>query len=288
MNRIVPLMLAAILAFSLGCKEDVPTGDALARVGDTILSVQEFNADIPLEYAMSLTPEQKMTFVQTWINTELIYQEALKQGFGEDERIAARLKQIERELLANEYLQREMVGKANVTIQEAQLYFQQHESEFNIEIKVAQILVSSQDTANALLARIREGADFAELAKRHSLDPSRETGGVLEYIRRGDIMASTPDREDAAFALQKPGQVSDVIESRYGYYIVKLVARRRLSKPVKFDGVSDRVRNALVLRRQKQIFEVLIDSLKAKAEVEVHPELLVPYSPAPFVRPEGS
>ena len=288
MNRIFPFMVLAILAFSLGCKENISKGDALARVDDSVLTVQEFNAEIPLEYAMSLTPEQKMTFVQTWINTELIYQEALRQGFGEDERIAARLKQIRRELLANEYLQREMVGKANVTIQEAQLFFQQHESEFNTEIKIAQILVSSQDTADALLARIKGGADFADLAKQHSLDPSREAGGVLDYVRRGDMMASTPEREDAAFALKKPGQVSDVIESRYGYYIVKLVARRRLPKQVKFEDISDRVRNALALRKQKQIFEVLIDSLKANAQIEIHPELLEPFSPAPFVRPEGS
>lgn len=287
MNRIVPLMAVAMLAFSLGCREEAPEGDALARVDDSILTVEEFNADIPLEYAMSLTPEQKMAFVQTWINTELIYREAVKQGFDEDERIAARLKQIKRELLANEFLQREMVGKANVTIQEAQAYFQTHESEFNTEIKIAQILVSSRDTANELLVRINEGTDFSELAKQHSLDPSREMGGVLDYMRRGD-MASTPDREDAAFALKKPGQVSDVIESRYGYYIVKLVARRRLPKPVKFEDVSDRVRNALILRRQKQIFEVLIDSLRAKADIEVHPEKLAPYSPAPFVSPEGS
>ncbi len=287
MNRTVPFVVVAILACSLGCKEDVPKGDALARVDDSVLTVQEFNADIPLEYAMSLTPVQKMAFVQTWINTELLYQEAIRQGFDEDRRIATRLKQIERELLANEFLQRELVGKTNISIQEAELFFQQHESEFNTEIKIAQILVSSQDTANALLARIKEGADFAELAKQHSLDPSREAGGVLDYIRRGD-MASTPEREDAAFALKKPGQISDVIENRYGYYIVKLIARRRLPKPAKFEDVSDRVRNMLLVRRQKEIFEVLIDGLRAKAEIEVHPELLAPYSPAPFVKPEGS
>jgi len=287
MTRIVPIIVLMILASFLGCKKDAPEGDVLARVSDAVLTLQGFHAEIPVEYIMSLTPEQKMGFVDRWINTELVYQEAVKQGLDKEEKIAERLRQVQKELLANEFLQREMAGKAAVSNEELEDYFKRHESEFNTEIKIAHILTASPDTARALVARIREGAEFSALAKKYSLDPSGEAGGVTDYIRRGD-MASAPEFEDAAFALDKPGQLSNIVQSGYGYHIVKLVSRRRLTKAVRLEDVSDQIRDGLLIKKQKEVFENLIAELRSRTNVEVHPELLAPYSPAPRIEPEGN
>ena len=280
------LTLAAVAALVSveGCKKDVPEGEVLAVVNDAVLTLEEFHSEIPLEYVMGLTPDQKMGFVDRWINTELVYQEALRQGLDSEEAIAARLIQVRRELLANEFLTREMSAKANVNDDDIRRYFTEHEDEFNTEIKVAHILLADPDTARALLARLKEGADFAEAAKKYSLDPSAQDGGVSDYMRRGE-MASLPELEDAAFGLQTPGQLSEVVESEYGSHIVKLVARRKLPKPVKFEDVADRIRDALVMSRQRVVFERLIADLKNKAQVEVHPELLAPLSPPPGGQP---
>ncbi|MFQ5905165.1 MAG: peptidylprolyl isomerase, partial [bacterium] len=159
--------------------------------------------------------------------------------------------------------------------------------QFNTEIKIAHILTSSPDTARALLTRLKEGARFSALAKKYSLDPSGDAGGVTDYIRRGD-MASAPELEDAAFALDKPGQLSGVVQSGYGYHIVKLISRRRLPKPAKLEDISDQIRDGLLIKKQKEVFENLIAELRTKTNVEVHPELLSPYSPAPRREPEGN
>jgi parvulin-like peptidyl-prolyl isomerase len=281
------VVVTLILASLAGCRKKMPEGDVLAVVNDAVLTLEQFHSEIPVEYVMGLTPDQKMGFVDRWINTELVYQEALRQRLDKEEDIAARLAQVERELLANELLQREMSARANIRDEDVRAYFAQHETEFNIEIKIAHVLLSNLDTANVLLSRLNGGADFALTAKTYSLDPSGETGGVVaDYIRRGD-MASLPELEDAAFALEKPGQLSGVVESEYGYHIVKLLARRKLPSPVKFEDVSDRIRDGLVMARQRTVFEELIADLKSRAEVEVHPELLKPFSPPPTDRPQG-
>ncbi len=277
-------MAIALVSF-LGCKKSEPEGDALAAVNDAVLTLEEFHSEIPLEYVMGLTPDQKMGFVDRWINTELLYQEALKQGLDKEGPVAARLAQVRRELLANEMLQREMTAKTSISEEEVRRYFTEHEAEFNTEIKIAHILLASPDTAEAVLAKLRAGSDFAELAKRYSLDQSGQAGGVSDYFRRGD-MASVSDLEDAAFSLQKPGEISPIVVTEYGYHVIKLVARRKLAAPVKFEEVSDHIRDSLLMTKQKIAFEQMIADLRNKARVEVHPELLARTSPAPQERPE--
>jgi parvulin-like peptidyl-prolyl isomerase len=287
MSRIITVVLVALVAL-VGCKKEAQKkGDVLAKVNKTTLTLQEFNAEIPAEYAIGLTPDQKMGFVDRWVNTELVYQAALAQGLGKEEAIATKIEQLQKELLANELLQREMAGKATVTNEEAQMYFGQHEKGYNTEIKIAHILVGDPDTAKMVMAKLREGANFGDLAKRYSMDPSGQMGGVSGFMKRGD-MSSAPQLEDAAFALEGPGQLSGIIQSDYGFHIVKLIARRPLPEPVKFEDVAEQIKNELLMNKQKVVFQAFIDSLKAKAKVEIHSELLGPGQGTESAKPEGN
>lgn len=92
------------------------------------------------------------------------------------------------------------------------------------QIKVRHILLAKTEEGRAkatdLLKQLREGADFATLAKEHSTDPgSGSRGGDLGFVGRGRMV---PAFEQAAFALAQPGDLSEVVESGFGYHIIRL------------------------------------------------------------------
>jgi len=82
-----------------------------------------------------------------------------------------------------------------------------------------------QKQAEAVLAKVKAGADFAALAKQYSEDGSKDAGGDLDFFGRG---AMVKEFEDAAWALQ-PGQVTDLVKTPYGFHIIKLTDKRAAS-----------------------------------------------------------
>jgi peptidyl-prolyl cis-trans isomerase D len=103
--------------------------------------------------------------------------------------------------------------------------------------------------ANEVLAKVKAGGDFAELAKQYSEDPgTKDNGGDLGWIQRDGQMV--PSFEQATFALQ-PGEISDLIETEYGLHIIKVHERDRAQIRM-FDEVQDQIRTEIAQQRQEE------------------------------------
>jgi hypothetical protein len=91
------------------------------------------------------------------------------------------------------------------------------------QVHARHILVQTKEEAQTILTRLQAGEDFAALARERSQDENtKEAGGDLGFFQRGQLISS--ELEEAAFALQ-PGQISEVVQSQFGYHIVQVLEK---------------------------------------------------------------
>lgn len=134
------------------------------------------------------------------------------------------------------------------------------------EIRASHILVESQDRAKEVFERIAHGADFGQMARQYSKDPgTKDMGGSLGYFGRGQMV---PQFETAAFKLKK-GEVSEPVQSQFGWHLIRLDDRRQKSAPP-FDEVKARIIASMMHQKAQEIAA----DLRGKARVEyLDPEM---------------
>jgi peptidyl-prolyl cis-trans isomerase C len=123
---------------------------------------------------------------------------------------------------------------------------------------------AAKSKIDAVLKRARAGEDFAGLARENSQDGSAQAGGDLNFFGRGRMVAPF---EQAAFAL-KPGQISDVVTTQFGYHIIT-VTEHRAAGAVPFEQVSPRLRQILTDQQKQQKAAAFVEELKQKSKIEV-------------------
>lgn len=160
-------------------------------------------------------------------------------------------------------------------------YYDQHRGDFDhpAQIRASYILIrggkspaerkTARDKAGGLVQRARAGEDFAALARAASEDPATApNGGDLGYIAPGTMEASF---DKAAFALP-PGGVSDVVETSFGFAVIKVVAKRDAGTS-SVDEVRDRVAAILRDEGREKAQEKFVAELRSRAKIEVAPDL---------------
>jgi peptidyl-prolyl cis-trans isomerase C len=180
-------------------------------------------------------------------------------------------------------------GKISVTEEDAKKYYNENPKRFEQpeQIAVSHILIkpepidpNSEDPNEAekqsksaalakaqdLLKQVKDGGDFAELAKANSACPSAKDGGDLGFFPRGQ---TTPPFEEAAFALEL-GQLSDIVETSYGYHIIKKTGQKDAST-VPFEEAEKNISIQLIRKQQNGFIEDYMEKLKAEADIVYPP-----------------
>ena len=186
------------------------------------------------------------------------------------------LRIIERRLLAEKIRLAEVDGKVSVTPEKVKNYYNTNVSRYSkpeefrashILIKVDPASTSEQRLAlraraEALLKRINNGERFEEVASNESDDLSKIKGGDLGPFHLGQTVAEFEE----ALVKMKVGETSKVIETLYGYHVIRLTDRRP-PRQVPFDEIQDKIRTDLVESEKKQLLESWMVGLYKKAKI---------------------
>lgn len=182
---------------------------------------------------------------------------------------------VERDVRSNLYLQEytDKVVSKGIEISDAEL---QDEYQKPKKASVRHILFSTRGKSEAEKAQVRakaeqvlqqakNGKDFAELAKQYSEDPgSKEKGGLYEDFGRGQMVKPF---EEAAFNLDV-GEISDLVETRFGYHIIKVIDQQKEEKP--YDEVKDSIKNRMQQQAAQEKRTQAIDDLKQDYNYKEH------------------
>lgn len=248
----------------------------------------------------------KKGILETLIKRELLYQESQKKGIkiedkevnvqvdivkkrfpNENEYKTALLKmnisetelksQIQESLAIQQFVDNYLVQEVKVAVAEVKDFYKNNPDMFKQpeQVKASHILIKvdtqadkpTKDQANKKIKEIQKkleaGEDFSSLAVEFSEGPSKTNGGDLGYFNRGQMVKPF---EDAAFEL-KPGEVSDIVETRFGYHLIKVVDKKPESV-ASYENVKDKITQYIEQDKKGKVIQADIEKLRQKAVIE--------------------
>jgi peptidyl-prolyl cis-trans isomerase C len=274
---VVPLLF---FFFSpLSCDKAQPLKEKeLARINDRVITLEEFEQEmeqLPFYLKTLMVAEKgKKEFLQNLIERELLLQEGVKKGFDKDEKVLAKVEKFRQGLIIDFLMEEHYAGRDEVGDDEIQAYYQENKDKFLLgeRVRVRHIMVKTYEEAKEIKKRLYQGEDFIALATQKSIWPyTKQWGGDLGYIERGTV--EDKSFEQAAFALKKRGELSDIVKTKRGYHIIRLEDREKPRQRI-FSEVQEEIRNRLRNKKREEILAAHLQALRKEAQIIINEELL--------------
>lgn len=268
MRKLLLGLIPALLLIAAGCEgtdkgDTAAVGEGVASVNGVAISAEEFAAYAERRAgadASTLEPQMREQLLNELINIELLAQAAKNAKLHEQaplkEQLAFQRETALADAAMTQYLESHPVSEEDIRAE-----YEKRKAELGgTEYKARHILVETQEQAQELIAQLEGDADFAELAKEHSIEPGADqSGGDLGWFSPAQMVPPFA----AAVSAMEPGTRSDApVQTQFGWHVIKVEDKRAVPPP-DFEQVSQQIERFMTNQRIQQY----INELRANAEI---------------------
>jgi peptidyl-prolyl cis-trans isomerase C len=275
--RIIIVGAGIMLLLTSGCDRDREVeGTPLVKVDGTVITKEDVDrtwVNLPDEEKVKYMDRPgRQTLINNLVAAELLYQEALRQKLDQDPEVKGRLRKAEQNILVEE-----LIGRS---VQPGDLY-RMYQENF---VRAGSILImvdpptdpdadlKASRKISRIHKRLKNGEEFAVLAREYSEDISADRGGDLGYLTKKIAqMVFGFDAEQAIFSLKETGEFTAPVRGKNGYYIFRLIEKPGNLDPQGFDR---QLGGWLFQEKSEEIFRGYVNELKSHARIENYEENL--------------
>lgn len=220
------------------------------------------------------TKEEEIKLIQNLIRRQLILQQDVIKAFRNDPEIEKNVKLYEDSLVIAKYLEENVGRRMKPTEEDLKVYYEKDRHTFASPAKVEarHILLRTRQNAEEVMQKLRQGDDFLQLVQDYSIDlPLARTGGQMAKvpIAKGEAL---PELDKVLFTLNE-GEISDIVETEYGYHIVRVDKIIPPSfKP--FKEVKEHIKKTLTARRHNEAYNEMVSKLEKDADIQIFEDRL--------------
>lgn len=194
------------------------------------------------------------------VDSKLIAKAARAAKVNEDADVKKKVADFEEQTIQQAYLEKQIASR--ISDDELKKKYQEYvkDNPPQEEVRARHILVADEKTAQAVIADLAKGKDFAALAKEKSTDGTAKEGGDLGFFTEGDMV---PEFSKAAFALKQGEYTKTPVKTQFGFHVIKLEERRK-SAPPAFDDMKEQLTSDM----SQEMIGKVIEGLRKDAKVE--------------------
>jgi len=246
----------------------------IAEIGDTKIMLSEFNEimkRVPSQFKSRLsTFEGKKELLSQLIEIKLFAKQARDIKIDKNPEVKIKLKESKDQILAMEYIEH-LKNEIKLKDEELKNYYEKNKNRYyqQEEINVSHILVKTKKEANEIQKELKQGRDFAQLAREHSTCPSKNNGGNLGWFGHGKMV---PEFDKAAFDLKK-GEISDSVKTNFGYHIIRVEGIKNAGQ-MSFADVKEKLIKQLTEEKAEVVIADSKAELNKKFNVKIFEDVL--------------
>jgi hypothetical protein len=265
------LFLFLILLSSAGCTKTEESGTVVARVNNTVLTMEKIRADT--DPSQQLTPSEVRQYANRWVVDELLFQEAQQRGYDVTEQIKAKVEDARKQLTIADLLEKEVYSITDGSIRQSEVasYFQSHNSEFLLQENIARLSVaifSELEPANQFRTAVLGETGWNTGIERFGGDPLK---GLISYTDSTFYTQSSlypPELWKVAGALGML-EVSFPVQTSVGFVVMRSLGQFKSGTNAPLAYVEPQIRSRLTMELRRQRYQQYIQGLRSKHSVQM-------------------